>query len=129
MLAQVASGEEDELGGPKDRRAIFALSGLILAGGALTSAVMTLFVLLGFTPIVPETNVVIASAIINGSFVLGLVYLIGREVGRLLKARRRGRAAARLHVRIVSLFSVVALTPALLVAIFAAITLDAGLDR
>ncbi len=129
MLAQVASGEDDELGGPTDRRAIFALSGLILAGGALISAVVTLFVLLGFTPVEPETNVVIASAVINGSFVLGLVYLIGREVARLLKARRRGRAAARLHVRIVSLFSVVALTPALLVAIFAAITLDAGLDR
>lgn len=129
MLAQISAQDEDELGGPKDRRAIFAVSGLILAGGALISAIVTLFVLLGFTPIEPETNVVIASAVINGFFIIGLVYLIGREVVRLLKARKRGRAAARLHVRIVSLFSVVALTPALLVAVFAAITLDAGLDR
>ncbi|MCO6185940.1 PAS domain-containing sensor histidine kinase [Rhizobium sp. L1K21] len=129
MLGQMTTQDEDELGGPKDRRAIFALSGLVLAGGALTSAIVTLFVLLGFTPIEPQTNVVIASAVINGLFVVGLVYLIGREVVRLLKARKRGRAAARLHVRIVSLFSIVALTPALLVAIFAAITLDAGLDR
>ncbi len=57
------------------------------------------------------------------------MFLIGREIARLLRARRRGRAAARLHVRIVALFSIVAITPAVLVAIFASITLDVGLDR
>ncbi|MGO4610558.1 PAS domain-containing sensor histidine kinase, partial [Variovorax sp. 2RAF20] len=59
----------------------------------------------------------------------GLMALIAREVSRLLKARKRGRAAARLHIRIVVLFSIVAITPAILVAIFASITLNAGLDR
>jgi two-component system nitrogen regulation sensor histidine kinase NtrY len=48
---------------------------------------------------------------------------------RLVKARNRGRAAARLHVRIVVLFSIVAITPAVLVAIFASLTLNVGLDR
>ena len=66
---------------------------------------------------------------INALFVIGLMFLIGREILRLLKARSRGRAAARLHVRIVALFSIVAITPAILVAIFASITLDVGLDR
>jgi two-component system, NtrC family, nitrogen regulation sensor histidine kinase NtrY len=113
----------------QDRRASFALPGLLLAGGALSCAMFTLFVLLGLTPITPTTNVVIASAVLNALFVLGLMYLIAREVGRLLKARRRGRAAARLHVRIVVLFSFVAITPAVLVAIFASITLNVGLDR
>ena len=112
-----------------DRRASFALPGLLLAGGALICATLTLFVLLGVTPVAPTTNVVIASAAINSLFILGLVYLIGREVGRLVKARRRGRAAARLHVRIVVLFSFVAITPAVLVAIFASLTLSVGLDR
>ncbi|MDI7863239.1 PAS domain-containing sensor histidine kinase [Rhizobiaceae bacterium n13] len=112
-----------------DRRAAFALPGLILAGGALLCAVATLFVLLGLTPIAPTSNVVIASAALNSLFVLGLMILIGREIARLLKARHRGRAAARLHVRIVALFSVIAITPAILVAIFASITLNVGLDR
>jgi len=40
-----------------------------------------------------------------------------------------GRAAARLHVRIVGLFSVIAAAPAILVAIVASVTLDRGLDR
>ncbi len=47
----------------------------------------------------------------------------------MLQARRRGRAAARLHVRIVALFSVIAAVPAMLVAVVASVTLDRGLDR
>ena len=116
-------------GAVSDRRASFALPGLVLAGGALVAATISLFILLGLTPIKPEPNVVIASATINALFVVGLMFLIGREILRLLRARSRGRAAARLHVRIVALFSIVAITPAVLVAIFASITLDVGLDR
>ncbi|EJJ26839.1 sensor histidine kinase NtrY-like [Rhizobium sp. CF142] len=112
-----------------DRRALFAVPGLVLAGGALVCATVTLFVLLGVTPIAPTSHVVIGSVVINSFFVLGLIALIGREVARLFKARTRGRAAARLHIRIVVLFSIVAITPAILVAIFASITLNAGLDR
>lgn len=122
------AGDEQALSS-QDRRASFALPGLLLACGALLCAILTLFVLLGLMPIAPTTNVVIASAVLNAFFVLGLFYLIGREVGRLVKARNRGRAAARLHVRIVVLFSIVAITPAVLVAIFASLTLNVGLDR
>nr|WP_305854599.1 PAS domain-containing sensor histidine kinase [Roseateles sp. XES5] len=121
--------EGQDVGATADRRASFALPGLLLAGGALVAATISLFILLGLTPIKPEANVVIASAAINAIFIVGLVFLIGREILRLLRARSRGRAAARLHVRIVALFSIVAITPAVLVAIFASITLDVGLDR
>ncbi|MFT4003202.1 MAG: PAS domain-containing sensor histidine kinase [Rhizobium sp.] len=112
-----------------DRRASFALPGLILAGGALLCAIATLLMLLGLTPIAPTSSVVFTSVVINGLFVLGLIALIAREVGRLVKARSRGRAAARLHIRIVVLFSIVAITPAILVAIVASLTLNVGLDR
>jgi two-component system nitrogen regulation sensor histidine kinase NtrY len=121
--------EGDPVTAVTDRRALFALPGLILAGGALLCATVTLFVLLGLTPIAPTSPVVITSVVVNSFFVLGLMALIGREVLRLVKARKRGRAAARLHIRIVLLFSIVAITPAILVAIFASITLNAGLDR
>ena len=58
-----------------------------------------------------------------------LLGIIGREVWLVVQARRRGRAAARLHVRIVALFSVIAAVPAILVAVVASVTLDRGLDR
>ena len=73
-----------------DRRASFALPGLLLATGALICAIVSLLVLLGLTPIKPETNIIIGSASINALFVLGLLFLIGREILRLLKARSRG---------------------------------------
>ncbi|MFN7101779.1 MAG: ATP-binding protein [Pseudorhizobium sp.] len=127
VVSPTAEAEPD--GMVQDRRASFALPGLLLAGGALVCAILTLFVLVGLTPIAPTSRVVVASAVLNAVFVVGLMVLIGREVTRLFKARNRGRAAARLHIRVVVLFSIVAITPAVLVAIFASITLSAGLDR
>ncbi|MFM2279269.1 MAG: Nitrogen regulation protein NtrY, partial [Pseudomonadota bacterium] len=86
-------------------------------------------VLLGFTPIEPVPQVVITSVVINALFVSALIALVGYELFRLAKARARGKAAARLHIRIVTLFSVVAIAPAILVAVIASLTLNAGLDR
>ncbi len=131
MMARVrnASAADVDMALAQDRRASFALPGLLLAGGALLCASLTLPILLGLTSIEPTSRVLVASAVVNSMFIVGLMFLIGREVMRLFKARNRGRAAARLHVRIVALFSIIAITPAILVAIFASITLNVGLDR
>ena len=86
-------------------------------------------ILLGLTPIEPSSSLITTVLIINALFVLALVILVSREVMALLQARKRGRAAARMHIRIVGLFGVVAAFPAILVAIIAGITLDLGLDR
>jgi two-component system nitrogen regulation sensor histidine kinase NtrY len=112
-----------------DRRRVSAMIGIAVAASALVVALATLAVLLGYTPIEPVDNVLFISMGVNGVFVLALLTLVGYELYRLVKARARGRAAARLHIRIVTLFSVVAITPAVLVAIIASITLSAGLDR
>ncbi len=98
-------------------------------GLALLSAFLTFVVLVGLTPIVPTSRVVITFLLINTATVLLLVAIIAREVWKVVQARRRGRAAARLHVQIVSLFSVIAVIPAVLVSIVANVTIDRGLDR
>src|SRR5664279_2801481 len=95
---------------------------------ALLSATLTFVVLTGLTPIEPTREVVVSFLMINGAIILVLVGIIIREVWQVVQARRRG-AAARLHVQIVSLFSVIAVLPAVLVAIVANITIDRGLDR
>ena len=96
---------------------------------ALLSALTTFMVLAGLTPIAPTHQVVVTLLLVNAVTVALLVGLIGREMWRVIQARRRGRAAARLHVRIVALFSVIAAAPAILVAVVASVTLDRGLDR
>jgi two-component system, NtrC family, nitrogen regulation sensor histidine kinase NtrY len=96
---------------------------------ALLSACMTFLVLTGLTPIEPSPAVVYSFILINAATTLLLVGIIVREVWQVMQARRRGRAAARLHVQIVSLFSIIAVLPAVLVAIVANVTIDRGLDR
>ncbi len=98
-------------------------------GLALLSAFLTFVVLTGLTPIAPTDTVVITFLLINAATVLLVVAIIGREVWQVVQARRSGRAAARLHVQIVGLFSVIAVLPAVLVSLVANVTIDRGLDR
>ncbi|TCT03568.1 sensor histidine kinase NtrY-like [Aquabacter spiritensis] len=96
---------------------------------ALVSALTTFLILMGLTPVVPTHEVVIGLLAGNAFAVIVLSAMVGREIWRIARARARGRAAARLHVRIVGLFAVVAVVPAILVAVVASLTLDRGLDR
>jgi two-component system nitrogen regulation sensor histidine kinase NtrY len=105
------------------------LLGPIAAGLALLSAIVTFVVLADLTPIAPTHDVVVTLLLANALTVFILLGVIASEVWQVVQARRRGRAAARLHIRIVSLFAIVAAAPAILVAIVASITLDRGLDR
>ncbi|MFI0848262.1 ATP-binding protein [Mesorhizobium sp. IMUNJ 23232] len=111
-------------------RRLLALTGVIAVVGALVAAALSFAVLVGATPFAPDSTTTLATVIgVNAALILFLIGLIGREVHRIVAARRNEKAASRLHVRIVAMFSVVAAIPAIIVAIFASITLDVGLDR
>src|ERR1700734_54176 len=110
-------------------RSLLRLLAPIAIGLALVSAVLTFVVLTGLTHIEPTREVAVSFILMNGATILVLVGIILREVWQVMEARRRGRAAARLHVQIVSLFSVMAVLPAVLVAIVANVTIERGLDR
>src|ERR1700759_2171790 len=98
-------------------------------GIALLSGLLTFLVLTGLTPIATTGNVVLVLLLVNATTILFLVLIIIREVWQVVQARRRGRAAARLHIQVVGLFSAIAALPAILVSIVAYVTLDRGLDR
>lgn len=59
--------------------------------------------------------------------VICLVALVLRRVLLVWSAKRKGQAGARLHARFVSLFALVAVTPAIVVAVFSAVLFDFGL--
>src|SRR5690348_2372625 len=96
---------------------------------ALLSACLTFVVLTGLTPIEPTRDVVRSFLMINAGTILLLVGIIVREIVQMVQARRRGRAAARLHIQIVSLFSIIAVLPAVLVAIAANVIIDRGFQH
>jgi two-component system nitrogen regulation sensor histidine kinase NtrY len=116
-------------GGGAGLKLASGILGPLAVGLALLSAAVTFVVLTGLTPVLPTHEVVVTVLLANGATVLILLAIIVREVLLIIHARRHGRAGARLHVRIVGLFSVIAAVPAILVAIVASITLDRGLDR
>jgi two-component system nitrogen regulation sensor histidine kinase NtrY len=129
MTVDQATNADAALAAPAARRADVRLVGPIAVGLALLSAFVTFIVLADFTPILPTHNVVVTLLAVNAGTVVLLLGVIVREVWQIVQARRTGRAAARLHVRIVGLFSIIAAAPAILVAIVASVTLDRGLDR
>ncbi len=108
---------------------IIRAAGYVTIVLALSSAGATFLILMGLTPILPTQDVVRWAVIVNSLLVASLIFVVGWEIASLVLARRRGRAAARLHIRIVALFSVVAITPSILLAVIASVTLDRGLDN
>jgi two-component system, NtrC family, nitrogen regulation sensor histidine kinase NtrY len=100
--------------------------GPIAVVAALLSALTTFLVLAELTFVSPTPNVVVILLAMNFITVLLLLAIIGRDVWHIVQFRERG---GRLHVQITTLFSVVAVVPAVLVAVVASINLDRRLDR
>ena len=113
----------------REGRRLLALPGVVAIAGALLTAAVSFTILVGATPITPDETTTLSLIALNAVFIIFLVALIGREVHRIVMARRHGKAASRLHVRIVAMFALVAAIPAIMVAIIASVTLNIGLDR
>jgi two-component system, NtrC family, nitrogen regulation sensor histidine kinase NtrY len=103
--------------------------GLAVVCLALLSGFSTYLILTGLTPIMPTHGIVVSMLLINGLLIVAMLAMVGWQLRGLWRARKRQAAAARLHTRIVGLFSVIALMPAILLVIFATLSLDRGLDN
>lgn len=131
MATQVPtlSGLRFRKSGFQEARRLLALPGILAILGAVLAAAVSFAILVGITPIAPDSTTTLFLIGLNAAFILALVVLIVREVHRIVMARRIGKAASRLHVRIVAMFVLVAAIPAIMVAIVASVTLNIGLDR
>lgn len=116
-----------ELAPARERRWL-ALLGPISVTLALSSALATLLIFADYTPIRPTSQVVLALFAINAAISLFLIVLLFLEARRLVAARRAQVAGARIHFRMVALFSGVAAFPAILMAMVGSVTLDRVLN-
>ncbi len=119
---------EDEEGGGKGERRWLARLGLAAVSMALASAVSTLLIFADYTPIAPTNQVVLILFGINALIILFLVGILISELRRLVAARRAQQAGARIHFRMVALFSGIAAAPAILIALVGSVTLDRVLN-
>jgi two-component system nitrogen regulation sensor histidine kinase NtrY len=85
-------------------------------------------VLTGLAPVKPNRELIAGLMAANLLLVSLMAGMIGWQAWKLVRARRRNTAGAGLHIRMVGLFSLIAALPAIIVALFATVTLSRGLD-
>lgn len=99
--------------------------GLVVLGPVL--ALLTFLVLgpLGQGANAPGLRLVLLSDLV---YVLVVAALVMQRVMQMVAARRAQSAGSRLHLRLTGVFALIALIPTVLVAVFAAITVNFGIE-
>ena len=110
------------------RRDLPRLLAIALAGAAVTSGAMTYVTMSGTAPFPPDPQIILILLNVDLVLLLSLGALVASQLVKLWGERRRGEAGARLHIRMAALFSLVALTPTIVVAVFSALFLHFGMQ-
>ena len=109
-------------------RRLTGWAGFMLVVMGVVCGVATFAILTGLTPLKPTPEATTLLLVLNGAVLLVMALMIAGQLLFLLVERNRGTAGAGLHLRLVLLFSLIAVIPAILVAVFATVTLNRGLD-
>ncbi|MDK3016274.1 sensor histidine kinase NtrY-like [Pseudodonghicola flavimaris] len=99
--------------------------GLVLLGPALAMATFMVLGPLDQGASSPELRVIL---LIDLVYVLVVAALVLGQLGRLIVARRAKSAGSRLHLRLIGVFTFLALVPTVIVAVFATLTVNIGLE-
>lgn len=95
---------------------------------SIVSALASYLILTGLTPITPRNSLVWTVLAINVSLIAAMLAVIIYQSLGLRRAWKEHVPGARLHTRIVLLFSVIAALPAMLLAIAATTTFSRAID-
>jgi two-component system nitrogen regulation sensor histidine kinase NtrY len=99
-----------------------------LVGSALAAAVTTYLIQTGSTPIDATPAVRSYLIVIDALLLVTLMALVGLRLWQVWSARRSGGAGARLHSRLVTIFSAIAVIPVVLQAVAAGITINLAME-
>ena len=110
---------------PSDRAFWIGLAVVILS---MISALASYLILTGLTAITPRNEVVWTALAINAALIIAMLGIIVWQGMGLIRAWKARVPGARLHIRIVGLFSVIAALPAILLAVAATTTFSRSLD-
>lgn len=103
-----------------------ATLGLALLGPAL--AALTFAVMGPFSTAQPGGPALRLVLLADLLYLIVLTGLVVTRMARIFAARRKSAAGSRLHTRLVGVFATIALVPTVLVALFAGLTLNIGLE-
>jgi two-component system, NtrC family, nitrogen regulation sensor histidine kinase NtrY len=103
-------------------------SAIALAAAALLSGIATYLALTGAPPFGPRPVVVLALLNLDLILLLALAALVAKRLVEVWAGRRRGLAGSRLQVRLVVLFSLIAVLPTIIVAVFSYLFFSFGME-
>jgi two-component system nitrogen regulation sensor histidine kinase NtrY len=103
----------------------FATLGLVVLGPVL---VILTYLGLGPFELDPSSSGIRLILLADLVYVLVIASLVAQRVARMISARRANSAGSQLHMRLTGVFALIALIPTILVAIFAVVTLNFGLE-
>src|SRR5712691_6388925 len=101
---------------------------IALAAAALASGIATYLALTGAPPFGPRPGVVLALLYLDLVLLLALASLVAKRLIEVWAERRRGLAGSRLQIRLVGLFSLIAVLPTIIVAVFSYLFCSFGIE-
>ncbi len=104
------------------------VSTLLVASAALLLGIASFAILAGRIKLSVHSGVAVGMIVADFAALLLLIIVLAGRVTRIVLEHRRGAAGARLHVRLVFLFGAVAAVPAILVAVFAIVFFNFGIQ-
>ena len=101
---------------------------IALTVAAIASGLATYGALTGSAPFDPDPTTILVLLTVDLVLLLLLGAVVARRIVQVWVERRRGSAGSRLHIRLVVMFSLVAVTPAIFVAVFSALFFNFGIE-
>jgi two-component system nitrogen regulation sensor histidine kinase NtrY len=101
---------------------------IALAAAALAAGIATYLALTGAPPFGPHPGVVLSLLNLDLVLLLALAALVAKRLVEVWAERRRGLAGSRLQVRLVGLFSLIAVLPTIIVAVFSYLFFSFGVE-
>jgi two-component system nitrogen regulation sensor histidine kinase NtrY len=101
---------------------------IMLVAASAVAGIATYAAWTGTAPMGARPELVLVLLVVDLVLLLLLGALIARQLVRLWVERRSGSAGSRLHLRLVALFSLVAVAPAIITAVFSALIFQIGLQ-
>ena len=123
-----SAAKTDPAGAPAGKRRLRQWFGPAVVLTAVGCALATFLMVAEFRTLSPTDDRIFPLFVANGVAMLVLAAMVFVKVWRLFRVWRRGEAAARLHARIVGFVTVIALIPALMLAVAGSVTLSRALS-
>src|SRR5437764_7316618 len=101
---------------------------IALAAAALASGIATYLALTGAPPFGPRPTLVLSLLNLDLVLLLALAAVVAKRLFEVRAERRRNLAGSRLQVRLVGLFSLIAVLPTIIVAVFSYLFFSFGVE-